>query len=128
MENSFYKKKRKAGKKNFKGKRGDNAYKNTKMHKTIEFPLTTDDIVENVLNNLSKVNMYNKTLNEYYEGYSMDRNWELYDFLLENMGAEELLLSLSKGMESLAMNFLLHSIAKDYEFDLEELGIPDGKV
>ena len=45
----------------------------------------------------------------------MDRNWELYDLLLETIGADELCLSLCKALSSDDMNSCLLYIADCFE-------------
>lgn len=50
----------------------------------------------------------------------MDRNWELYDKLIEEIGGEELALSLCKALTSDDMNDYLKYIANCFDVEYEE--------
>jgi len=63
-----------------------------------------------------------------YEGLSMDRNWELHEFLINQIGESEVLDNLSRGVNSLEFNSVLRDTAGDYGFDLDEEEIWDGTV
>lgn len=50
----------------------------------------------------------------------MDRNWTLYDKLLDALGGEELALSICKALSSDDMNTALQYIARCWDIDTED--------
>lgn len=50
----------------------------------------------------------------------MEKNWELYDLLLEELGAETLLENICKGASSDEMNESLEYIARCFDIEYKE--------
>lgn len=49
-----------------------------------------------------------------------NRNWKLFDMLLETLGGEKVAEELIRYMDSDRANYYLEGMAKDYEIEYEE--------